>query len=175
MLKTWLERTISPCWCHFIQALVDVRLYELAKEVQKHFKANKSASVTSPDTCEGNVFKSNENVHLEKSCKYSSALPSNGKDLCEDSAHREDENSKLSLEELKMYLNDLPQDRLKFFASKFLPNDVIKAIRQSAKVTIDNICMAFLKDPMASWLKVHDGLKQAGCNKLAETIDACFL
>ena len=36
MFTTWLERTINPCWCHFIQALYDVRLDNIAEDAAPH-------------------------------------------------------------------------------------------------------------------------------------------
>ena len=33
MFNTWLQSQISPCWCHFAQALINVGLNGIAKEV----------------------------------------------------------------------------------------------------------------------------------------------
>ena len=33
MFKTWLQLSISPCWCHFAQALYTVGLHRIAEEV----------------------------------------------------------------------------------------------------------------------------------------------
>ena len=34
----WLNRTPYACWCHFIQALYDVKLREIAEEAKAHLK-----------------------------------------------------------------------------------------------------------------------------------------
>ena len=39
MFKTWLEqRKTSLCWCHFIQALYDVKLERIAEDAKKHLE-----------------------------------------------------------------------------------------------------------------------------------------
>ena len=43
MFDIWFKRTLSPCWCHFTEALRKVRLYEVAHEVQKRIKSHKIA------------------------------------------------------------------------------------------------------------------------------------
>lgn len=63
MLQTWLERTVSPCWCHFVQALIDHRLYEVAKNAQMHFiTSHDSATVTSPGAVKNNVHTEDEST-----------------------------------------------------------------------------------------------------------------
>ena len=32
MFTTWTERTVNPCWCHFIQVLYNVALDSVAEE-----------------------------------------------------------------------------------------------------------------------------------------------
>ena len=51
MLKVWLEQTTSPCWCHFVEALIDCRLLDVAEEAKKHLqKSTSNVTMGSPDT-----------------------------------------------------------------------------------------------------------------------------
>ena len=38
MLHTWLQSTVNPCWCHFIQALYAVGLTSVAEEAKTHLQ-----------------------------------------------------------------------------------------------------------------------------------------
>ena len=40
MFQAWLQRTTSPCWCHFLQALCasNVEMQQVAEKVKKHIK-----------------------------------------------------------------------------------------------------------------------------------------
>ena len=37
MLGTWLQITKSPCWCHFIKAVIKVKLDKVAEKANKAF------------------------------------------------------------------------------------------------------------------------------------------
>ena len=193
MLKTWLERTVSPCWCHFTQALTDVRLYEAAQEAQKHInkKAHDSDSVGEvlPDTDKGSMHTEYSSEYLEQ--PHNGSSPGIDEDFVhtkdenvteslkrldtgEDSGHKNDDIT-LDLEELMIFLKDLPQNRLKIFAIRLLCRDVIEDIRRNGEMTIESICKAFVKeDPEASHLKISLALSQVGCDELAKDIRACF-
>ena len=47
LFNTWLNKTVHPCWCHFIQALCDVGLNGVAKEAKTHLKPRKNINITS--------------------------------------------------------------------------------------------------------------------------------
>ena len=168
VLKTWLERTISPCWCHFTQALKEVRLYEVAQETQKHIERSHdsdSVNVAPSDIYEAHM--EYRNTHLEQSSSGPSL------DTGQNNGNKND--ITLDLKQLMMFLKDLPKNKLMFFASKLLHNDVITDIRRNGELTIESICKAFVKeDPEASWMKVSLALEQAECNELAKVIHACF-
>ena len=56
MLRIWLERTTSPCWCNFVDALIDCGLYDVAEEAAKHLQESPSKIITdSPDTDQGRL------------------------------------------------------------------------------------------------------------------------
>ena len=94
-------------------------------------------------------------------------------DTGQDNGHKND--NTVDLEQLMFFLKDLPINKLKFFASKLLRNDVITDIRHNGELTIESICKAFVKeDPEASWMKVSLALEQAECNELAKDIRTCF-
>ena len=40
MFQIWLERTVNPCWCHFVSALKKVELLETAREVEQNFSCS---------------------------------------------------------------------------------------------------------------------------------------
>ena len=52
MFKTWLEISVNPCWCHFIQALHDIQLLSVAEEAKTHLQLTGSSRV---DMYEGNI------------------------------------------------------------------------------------------------------------------------
>ena len=52
MFKTWLKRSANPCWCQFIQALRDVKLFSVAEEAKTHLQLTGSSRV---DMYEGNI------------------------------------------------------------------------------------------------------------------------
>lgn len=89
----------------------------------------------------------------------------------------------LNMHELTRYLIDIPECDLMYFAVCLLPHDqesanVIKHIRCSGGSKGDHvkkICEAFLKGRNASWAKVYEVLKKAGCDNLARIIEICFL
>ena len=151
MFEAWLQITISPCWCHFIGALVDVRLYDVAEKAQKHLES-------SSNSARGNVASPNAG---------------NNNNTC-----TQMEGDPLNLSNLIGYLQSVPQEKLMFFASFLLPINVIRDIRRSTKTPTDllkNICDAFLNEADPSWLKVCEALKKARFDDLAETIAACCL
>ena len=148
MFETWLQRIKSPCWCHFIQALIDVQLMEVAEEVQKELQNphdNVLASIASSDSNAG-----------------------------KNATHMVIQGDTLNFDNLTMYLKDVPQNRLLYFAGLLLPKTIVKEIRNRTAVTdlLENICMEFLNDPSLSWLKVYKALKQAKCDDIANRIEA---
>ena len=55
MFNTWLNRTVHPCWCHFVQALYVVGLCGIAEEAKMHLRFCKSVSAPSIEICEGTL------------------------------------------------------------------------------------------------------------------------
>ena len=57
MLRIWLGRTTSPCWCNFVDALIDCGLYDVAEEAAKHLQESPSKVITdSSDTDQGRLY-----------------------------------------------------------------------------------------------------------------------
>ena len=55
---------------------------------------------------------------------------------------------------------------------------MIKEIRRNSGSREDNtkkICKAFLEEEDSSWSKVHQALKEAECDNVADIVEACFL
>ena len=152
-----------------------------------------SASIALPDNGEGNIYTNKQNTCLEQTCNGLS--PGTDKDnvhtkdenatmhlkgstslhTSKDSGHKNDDT--LDLEELIIFIeNDLPQKRLKLFASKLLRTDEILYISHEGKMTVESICKAaFVKeDPEASCMKISLALERAGCDNLARVFRACF-
>ena len=66
MLSIWLERTTSPCWCHFVEALINCGLHDVAEEAKKHLQISPSNVIMdSPDTGKGSL-KNNPKEKLQK-------------------------------------------------------------------------------------------------------------
>ena len=66
MLRIWLERSTSPSWCHFVEALIDCGLYDVAEEAKKHLQISPSNVIMgSPDTGKGSL-KKNTKEKLQK-------------------------------------------------------------------------------------------------------------
>ena len=66
MLRIWLERTTSPCWCHFIEALIDCGFHDVAEEAKKYLQISPSNVIMdSPDTGKGSL-KNNPKEKLQK-------------------------------------------------------------------------------------------------------------
>ena len=51
MFKIWLQISVNPCWCQFIQALYVVRLDNVAEKAKRHLTLTESSKV---DMYEGN-------------------------------------------------------------------------------------------------------------------------
>ena len=46
-----MEQTTSPCWCHFVEALIDCRLLDVAEEAKNHLqKSTSNVTMGSPNT-----------------------------------------------------------------------------------------------------------------------------
>lgn len=162
MFVSWLQITVSPdpCWCHFIEALIEVRLYEVAERAQKHLESPNNSVHAS---VAGN------NTHMQ-----SVASPDAG----DNDIHMQMDGDPLNLANLIEYLQDVPQEKLLHFARFLLPTNTIKDIRRTTTTPTDlltNICNAFLNEPDPSWLKVYKALKKAKFDSLADTIEACCL
>ena len=152
MFSVWLHTRKSPCWCHFISALYEVGLNEVAEQAKLCLESSYGA-VASPAMTEDSL--KNKEYTLEH-------VP--------------------NLYELERLLKDIPNDDLNFFTICLLPKEssiqVIKQIRRSNGSKEDNmnkIWRAFLKERDPSWTKVHKALKEADCDDLAELVEACFL
>ena len=152
MFSVWLFTQKSPCWCHFISALYEVGLNEVAEQAKLYLESSYGA-VASPDMTEDNL--KNKEYTLEH-------VP--------------------TLYELERLLKDIPNDDLNFFTICLLPKEsaiqVIKQIRRSNGSKEDNmnkIWRAFLKERDPSWTKVHKALKEADYDDLAELVETCFL
>ena len=163
MFVSWLQSTVSPgpCWCHFIEALIEVRLYEVAERVQQHLE--------SPDNGTRTSMASGNDTLMQ-----SVASPVAG-----NNTHMQTDGDPLNLANLIEYLQDVPQEKLIYFARFLLPTNVIKDVRKRSTTTptdlLENVCNAFLNEAHPSWLKVYEALKKAKLDNLAEIIEACCL
>ena len=45
MFKTWLQISVNSCWCQFIQALYDVKLFSVAEKAKAHLKLTGSSGI----------------------------------------------------------------------------------------------------------------------------------
>ena len=74
MFDTWLQSSSSPCWCHFIQALHEVGLHNIAEEVTlkhlKHHSENISAA-TSPKVNLAENTDSDSQIQEQNQCRIS--------------------------------------------------------------------------------------------------------
>ena len=52
MFNTWLDISVNPCWCQFIQALHDVKLFRVAEKAKRHLQLTGRSRV---DMYEGNI------------------------------------------------------------------------------------------------------------------------
>ena len=86
---------------------------------------------------------------------------------------------KLNRTELEMYLNHIPDHKLKYFIFRLLSKDsavkVLEDIRHNDEDNIKKICHAFSKEKDSSWTRVHKALKETKCDDLADIIKASFL
>ena len=148
MFDYWLINMEQPrWWCHFIQALYNVGLDEVAEEAkQKHLDVNEQ---------------------LKEPCgsDHSSAtsLIPNLKQLI-----------RLLRRVPNTHLNDfivhlLPKDSAKELIQ------YIEYTDQSKDLNIEKICQAFLKEENPSWIEVQKALIEAECGDLADIVEACFL
>ena len=149
MFSTWLNITIHPCWCHFILALYHVGLDGIAEEAKQHISTStyKNIGFTPSDEDESNL---NDNP--------------------------------VDFHELVRFLKDIPKSNTNYFISRLLHKEsaihVIKEIRRNSGSREDNtkkICEAFLEEEDSSWSKVHQALKEAECDDVADIVEACFL
>ena len=150
MLETWLQQTTLPCWCHFIEALFKFRLFEVAQEAKKHLETPCHSAHANPTSC--STGEGNTHTHMQ--------------------------GETLNLTKLILYLKDVPQEKLIYFAHRLLPNKVVRDIRLRSVRTVDlleNICKEFLNEPNPSWFKVYDALKESQCDDLADNIETCCL
>ena len=171
-----VKKNTIPCWCHFIEALKKVRLYEVAQKVQKCIKKSQdSVSLASPPDVD-EAHTEHRNAHSEQPCTAPSpgtdkdnvhikvekaAMPlekSSSLDRGEDSGHKNDDgtfdaeelndDNTFDVEELIIFIeNDLPKDRRRLFASKLLSNEEIISINRKGIMKVRDICKAaFVKE-----------------------------
>ena len=175
MFRTWLQQTRSPCWCNFIHAVFDIRLYDVAEDAKKHLKLIESTRMPSSNI--GGREEGNPQLCCESST------------MSENTLKNADE--KLTLHDFVRYLQRIPDEDLKFFITQLIPNksgsELIKTIRRTDYIKKDKLTKedklkkiyeVFLKVKDPSWTKVHDALqavKSPGCDNLAGIIGACFL
>ena len=155
MLTFWLQQEISPCWCHFAQALRAVGLNRVAEEVE---------------------------TRLQNSSDDDSAIVTPSSDMGESSYSLKDKENTINLYLFVMFLKNLPEEDFKLFVLHLLPRDnalvVIRDIRCNSNSKMDKISKigeAFLKEKDPSWIKVYTALKEAECDDLAAIIETCFL
>ena len=164
MFNKWLSRSsTSICWCHFIQALNDVGLIDLAEETKKHLSYDISASVMT---------------------SISPAAASLGEGTLNGEHSSGDSCNKLTsfTNEFVRYLIDIPDKDLLYFVSRLLPKhsavEVIKDIRcsnGSKENKLSVICKAFLNESNPSWTKIYEALREAKCNDQADIVEVTFL
>ena len=150
MLKVWLQSTTSACWCKFIQALYTVGLNEVANEARAHLQSSHDDNATT-------------------------LLDGGGSSL------RIEEDT-LNLHQLFRHLRKIPDNDIHSFVLSLFHQDValdiirdIRANGGSKEDNVSRICKAFLNETDRSWTKIYVALKEAECDDLAETIEACFL
>ena len=196
MFKTWLERSKTPlCWCHFIQALYDVKLERIAEDAKKHLERQsyensdivtppQSRGVMGPPQSRGVMGSPQSRVVMgpPQSRGVMAPLPviTNEFDIKND-----DQGITCTIEYLVRYLRklkDIPEKDFLYFISCLLPTEsaanVIKDIKHSSESKEDNIkrvCRQFLKEKDPSWSKVCEALRSANSNDLAKLIEATFI
>ena len=147
MFNTWLNKTISPCWCHFIQALYHVGLDGVAEEAIKHLKGYENINITSSNVDECNS--KDDPVDPDQLVQFLEDVP----------------------ESKFMYFIT----RLLHKESAIHMIKDIRHNGGSRENNIKKIYEAFLKEKDPSWIKVYKALKEAKCNDLADIVEACFL
>ena len=155
MFTVWLQNFNSPCWCHFIKALDIVGLSDIAKKVIKtHLKQRSKSTVASVATS----IKSNL---------------------------VQDQNDTLNFHRLMRHLRTLSNNILDcdlyYFVTNLLPAEGAKLAEDIKHSTISRedkikkICEEFLKEKDASWNRLHEALKEAGFDNLANDVKYCYL
>ena len=187
MFKTWLERSKTPlCWCHFIQALYDVKLERIAEDAKKHLERQsyENLDIVTPPQSRAVIGSPQSRAVMgpPQSRGVMAPLPviTNEFDIKND-----DQGSTCTIKDLVRYLRKLkniPEDDFLYFISCLLPTEsaanVIKDIRHSSESKEDNIkrvCKQFLKEKDPSWSKVCEALRNANSDDLAKLIEATFI
>ena len=155
MLNHWLQSQISPCWCHFVEALSIAGLNDVAEEAKTHLKNSYDDSTSSKMATLDVSGSSSKDEDIPNLCQF------------------------------VRYLKDIPESDLHFFVRKLLPQenaiDVIKHNRRSGGSKADQISSigkAFLNVNDPSWIKIYKALKEVEsteCDDLADFIGACYL
>ena len=147
MFSYWVEVTDPPhCWCHFIQALYSVGLYQVAEEASKHLEAGQLTEETYKGAISSVVSLT---PNLYRLMRYLKDIP--------------DDHFNYFI----TYL--LPKES----AIELIKD--IKHSSRSKSDNMKKLCEAFLKEENATWTKVHEALIKAECDDLADVIEACFL
>ena len=148
MFKFWLQSGKSPCWCRFVQSLRMVGLNDIAEEAETHLRSSYSNNTSSTTSVTPQPKMNGDQVKLDQFLGY---------------------------------LKDISAGDWKLFVLQLLSRhsalDVIRDIRRSGGIKKDNmsrIYRAFLNEKDTSWTKVHQALKEANYDELAETIETCF-
>ena len=148
MFKFWLQSGKSPCWCRFVQALRMVGLNDIAEEAETHLRSSYSNNTSSTTSVTPQPKVNGDQVKLDQFLGY---------------------------------LKDISAGDWKLFVLQLLSRhsalDVIRDIRRSGGIKKDNmsrIYRAFLNEKDTSLTKVHQALKEANYDELAETTETCF-
>ena len=152
MLNHWLESQISPCWCHFVEALSIAGLNDVAEEAKSHLKNSYDDGTSSKIATQDVSESSKELPNLGQLVRYLKGIPEN---------------------DLNFFVHNLlPHENAL---------DMIKHIRQTGRSKADkllSIGKAFLNVNDPSWIRIYRALKEVEsteCNNLAEFIGACHL
>ena len=115
MLGFWLQTQISPCWCHFAEALSTVGLNDVAEEAKTYLRHSYSDSTSAKVTAV---------LHVSE-CSL------------------KDKENTPNLHQLERYVKNIPEGDLNFFVLNLLPRnsalDVIKAIRRSGGSKVEKM------------------------------------
>ena len=113
---------------------------------------------------------------IAKNLKHENPIASTCTSIANNSRLKDD------LEQLTLFLQDVPESHLVYFIIKLFPKDsareIIKDIRcnsRSKEDSIEKVCVVYFKGEDPSWTEVYTALKKANCDEAADNVEICFL